>query len=182
MNKEVIVLNCKKCGEDFLYEYRGSGRKPDFCEDCRKKINNQMQKEYKQKQATAKKAMATKAMAKEVDDFTDSKYADFVQRITQSLNILDSLRVKMCELSKEMNEYQSSFDKNDQTYLHKLENIDTDNIEETQKMIKEWKASRNGRRNVKDLIAILGNTIDAIPYKSYAKALPVLKGSAYVKR
>ena len=81
-----------------------------------------------------------------------------------------------------MNEYQSSFDKNDQTYLHKLELIDTDNIEETQKMVKAWKASRSGRRNVKDLIGILATTIDTIPYKNYARALPVLKGSAYVKR
>lgn len=115
-------------------------------------------------------------------DTTNDKYAEFIERISNALINLDSLRVELCGIAKDINEYQSSFDKNDQTYLHRLEHIDVDNAEEAQQMIKEWKQSRNGRRDVKDLSALVTNTIDAIPYKNYTNALPVLKGSAYIKR
>ena len=118
----------------------------------------------------------------QMTDTTNDKYGEFVERISNALIGLDTIRVELCSLSKEINEYQSSFDKNDQTYLHKLEYIDTDNAEETAQMIREWKQSRNGRRDVKDLSAIVANTIEAIPYKNYANALPILKGSAYIRR
>ena len=172
--KDVIVLSCKRCGEDFLYDYIGSGRKPDYCESCRKHVDLELHKRY-----VDKKKQETK---EEVVFEEELEQTDFSGRMTRVLTSLDSLRVEMCNLASDMNAYQSSYDKNDQLYLHKLEDINADNAQETQKLIKQWQQSRSNRRNVKNLIKVLGDVINAIPYKSYANALPVIKGKDYVER
>lgn len=110
------------------------------------------------------------------------QYAEFTERISDLLKQLDQTRVDLCSLATEMSEYQSAYDKNDQTYLHRLENIDANNIMETQKLVKEWQDARNGRRSVKDLLGLVSNTIEQIPYKNYTNALPILKGSSYVQK
>lgn len=177
MKKDVIILKCQKCGEEFLYEYRGSGRKPDYCEDCRKKIKIEQTKLWKEKA----KEHQTKTRI-DVPSDTEVGYNEFVERISKLLTTLDSTRVELCELAKQMSEYQSGYDKNDQIYLHKLELLDTSNPESTVQFVSKWQNSRNNRRNVKDLIALVGNVIDTIPYKNYTKALPILKGSSYRTR
>lgn len=184
--KDVIVLTCKRCGEDFLYEWRGSGKKAEYCEDCRQQIAKERTAKYKEMYKTNTFARK-KITNKQIEDLAKkSKEAiedsSFTGRLSKVLTELDTLRVEMCTLASEMNSYQSSYDKADQTYLHKLENVNADNPVETQKMIKEWQQSRNERRNIKDYIAILNNTISAIPYKNYANALPVIKGKNFITR
>lgn len=170
MEKEVIVLKCQDCGEEFLYEFGGRGAKPKLCEKCKVQHYAQSKKKYNAKQ---------KDVANKETNATNSEYVDFVDRVANKLIQLDNIRVDLCELAKQMNEYQSSYDKNDQMYLHKLESLDVNDVSETTKMVREWKQSRNGRRNVKDLLILVGNTIDTIPYKNYTNALPILKGSSF---
>lgn len=165
--KEVLVLTCKRCNEDFLYEYNGSGKKPDYCPDCRIEVTNELKQKYKDNKKIAKQENASE---EKIED------TNFATRIADLFGELDTLRVNMCTLASEMNSYQSSYDKADQTFLHKIENIDTEDTVETQKLVKEWKNSRNNRRNLKDLLQILNSTIDSIPYKNRTNALPVLKG------
>lgn len=110
------------------------------------------------------------------------KYTEFINKISKLLMTLDTTRVELCDLHKQMSEYQSAYDKSDQTYLHKLENIDTENFAELQRFMVEWKMSRGARRNIKDLVQLVANLLDTIPVKNYASALPVLKGSAYLKK
>lgn len=104
----------------------------------------------------------------------------YAEKMAELLRRLDGVRVELCTLTSEMKEYQSSYDKNDQSYLHQLEDIDTSNYEEMQRMIESWKSSRTGRRNVKGLIKLASETIDKIPYKNYTNALPILKENGYI--
>lgn len=110
------------------------------------------------------------------------QYVDFINRISDLLKQLDQVRVDLCSLATEMSEYQSAYDKNDQTYLHRLENIDAEDLVETQKLVKDWQSARNGRRNVKDLLGLVSNTIEQIPYKNYTNALPILKGNSFIQK
>ena len=109
-------------------------------------------------------------------------YGELVERITRLLNTLDSTRVELCEVAKQLSELQSNYDKGDQTYLHKLELLDTNDVEAVQRFTKEWQFARNNRRDYKDLIMLVHNIIDAIPYKNYYNALPILKGNSYYNR
>ena len=161
-----MVLKCQHCGEDFLYEFSGRGAKARYCEKCKHELNRQSHQKYNDK---------IKLGNVENKATTTEEQKSFTDKIGELLTRLDTLRVELCDLAKQMSEYQSSYDKNDQTYLHKLENVDIENAEELQQMVKEWKLSRNNRRNVKDLLTLVGNTIDCIPYKNYANALPILK-------
>lgn len=107
------------------------------------------------------------------------KYEEFVERISKALTALDSTRVELCEIAKEMSEYQSDYDKNDQMYLHVLEELDTTDTEKMKDFIEKWQNSRGSRRNIKGLMLHVGGVIDAIPYKNYASAVPLLKGGNY---
>jgi len=173
--KEILILNCKRCKEDFLYEYHGSGKKPDYCPNCRTEVTNELKQKYKDNRK-ADVEVPTPTTTRQTND---ENYAD---KIAQLLMQLDSLRVSMCETMSQMRKYQSDYDKNDQSYLHILENIDTSDTNEIQKMIIDWKNSRNNRRNIKDLMQVLSGVLDMIPYKSYANALPTLFSNGYVKR
>lgn len=110
------------------------------------------------------------------------QYNDFVDRISDLLKQLDQTRVDLCSLATEMSEYQSAYDKNDQIYLHRLEDINANDPIETQELVKEWQNARKGRRNVKDLIGLVSNTINEIPYKNYFNALPTLKGNSFIEK
>lgn len=111
-----------------------------------------------------------------------ANYDEFADRISSLLKQLDQIRVDLCGLISEMREYQSSYDKNDQIYLHRLEDVNANDIIETQRLVRDWQNARNGRRSVKDLISIVANYIDLIPYKNYLENAPILKGDKFEQR
>lgn len=192
--KDVIVLTCGKCGEDFLYEYSGRGAKPTYCPECRKEVTQLARQAYKEKMKNERKERKERKLQKitnkKLEELAKNSFVtagtivsnnSYEDRVAELLRKFDTIRVELCSIATEMSEFQSGYDKNDQTYLHKLENINADDVKETQMLIKEWQKSRNNRRNVKDLLALVQNTIDKIPYKSYANNLPLLKGANYNK-
>mgnify|MGYP003302097422 CR=1 FL=1 len=184
MKKEVLILNCEQCGEEFLYEWSGRGKKQKYCEKCRaervRQSHNEASKKYEARKHI-KKIDNTAVIIHRTGITDDEQYCDLIARITKVLNTLDTTRVEMCELSTALNEYQSSYNKADQKYLHQVEQIDTSNLQEIQRITKEWQASRKNRRNVKDLISLLADLIKAIPYKNYANAIPILRGKSIEK-
>lgn len=145
----LITLPCKRCHKKFFYDYKAYDEKPELCPECSAKVDEQ-------------------------EMLSDS---DFATRIENLLCELDTIRVNMCALATEMHSYQSFYDKADQTFLHKIENMKADDPIEAQTLIEEWQASRKSRRNIKDLLQILTGTIAVIPYKNRAKALPILKSA-----
>ena len=58
MKKEVLVLNCEQCGEEFLYEWSGRGKKLLFCEKCRaervRQSHNESSKKYEARKSKNK--------------------------------------------------------------------------------------------------------------------------------
>ena len=185
MGKEVLVLKCKKCKNDFLYEWSGRGRKPDYCPTYRKQTDYEQHLASKEKWKT-KKANLTLQLAEVQKEkqttASDDKYQEFVDRIAKLLSDLDTIRVDLCSVATELNQYQSEYDKNDQYYMHYLEDIDINNTQAAQEFLKQWKGSRNNRRSVKDLLIVVSNTIDAIPYKNLTNALPILKKDNGIRR
>lgn len=184
MERDVVILKYKQCGEDFLYDYRGSGRKPSYCEKCRENIDTLYKRNYRAKKRAERKELKKvekpQVTIERIEtDFSVDEYSQFTQKISELLMKLDTTRVELCNVAKQMSDYQSGYDKNDQAFLHKLEDFDTVDYANAVKFLTEWKTSRKNRRNMKDLISLVGNTINSIPYKSYANALPILKGTAY---
>ena len=189
MEKDVIVLTCKNCGEDFLYDYRGSGKKPDYCEKCKKEVARKYLREYRktQKEKSKTKRFVPVESVTEIipvverveSDFYVDEYSQLTQKVSELLMALDTTRVELCNVAKQISDYQSGYDKSDQTFLHKLENFNMGDSTQAVKFLTEWQTSRKNRRNVKDLITLVGNTINSIPYKNYANALPILKGITY---
>lgn len=196
MEDDIIILKCNKCGEEFLYQtHKGKGCKnlPKYCENCKAQKIKEYKETYRQKQKEKKKAENERigkiAKLYHEEEFAETieegeevvvdKYTEFINKISKLLMTLDTTRVELCDLHKQMSEYQSAYDKSDQTYLHKLENINTEDLADMKRFVVEWKMSRGARRNVKDLITLVGSILDAIPFKSYANAMPILKGNAF---
>lgn len=206
MEDDIIILKCNNCGEEFLYQtHKGKGCKnlPKYCDNCKLIKQKENKQRYIEKRKQEKAELKTKRITnKDIDEFANKenkkfakriirtpvdaneeivmdKYAEFIQTISELLMTLDSTRVKLCEVAKQMSEYQSGYDKSDQTYLHKLENLNTEDLADMKRFVVEWKMSRGARRNVKDLITLVGSVIDAIPFKNYANAIPILKGNAF---
>jgi len=184
--KDVIILKCKECGEEFLHEYGGRGAKPLYCPECRKKVTMRLKEESKkkwqEKKSNLKKQLAEMKQTQEEAPVTSTNSTDYENRLIDILSRLDTLRVEMCNLSTELRQYQGGYDKNDQVYLHTLENINVDDVNTVSKFIRDWKLARNNRRNVKDLINILGDVIEKIPYKNAANAIAILSKDGYIRR
>ena len=185
MSKDVIILKCKECGEEFLYEYSGRGAKPIYCPECRKKVTMRLKEESKkkwqEKKSNLKKQLVEMKQAEE-ESVVSTNSTDYEKKLIDLLSRLDTLRVDMCNFSTELRQYQSGYDKNDQVYIHTLENMDTDDVQEVTKFVKEWKKARNNRRSVKDLICILSDVINVIPFKSVANAMSILNKESHMRR
>ena len=196
MEEDIVILKCKSCGEEFLYQThkgRGSKTMARYCDKCKALKARESRNAYRKKLREKQKAKneEVKELAKlyheetiqnvtaEEEEVVVDKYTEFINKISKLLMTLDTARVELCDLHKQMSEYQSAYDKSDQTYLHKLENINTEDMADMKRFVVEWKMSRGARRNVKDLIILVGSIIDAIPFKNYANAIPILKGNAF---
>ncbi len=86
--------------------------------------------------------------------------------ILQLARDFGTLRYSLITALKAEDEKVSKFDKQDQTFLHKLEFLEELTDDEAMKMIIEEKKSRENRRNVKDRRYLIKAMLDSIKMKN----------------
>ena len=162
----VIKLNCERCGNAFTYEKKSlKGKLPIYCEDCKKELIQESKKKYNMKQKNKQPIIDTNKYK------ADNNYTAYVNRTLDLLGQLDTLRVNMCNLASELNEYQSNYDKQDQEFIHQIELNDFENGDEALRFVNSWHKDRASRRNVKNLIKLLRDVLNVIPIKNKFTAI-----------
>ena len=184
--KDIIVL-CKKCGRKFIYPYKGYGKKPTHCVNCATNLRNRdasLERYVDDVKSTKdiKKVVEGVKISNDRVERENEEYNKFWRRVIEVLNRLDTCRVDLCALAGELNQYQSGFDKIDQVYLHNLENIDVSDTAGVKKFVSDWKTSRNGRRDVKDIIFFIKPIIESIPLKNVASAYDCMETNSNSQR
>ena len=170
MNSRIIKLSCERCGETFNYERRSlKGKLPMYCESCKKELISESKQKYRDKQ---KNLGLSKNVIIDTNKYkADNDYMSYVNRTLELLGQLDTLRVNMCNLASELSEYQSRYDKQDQEFMHQIELNNFTNGVEALKFVNDWHQDRASRRNVKNLMKLLGDVLNVIPVKNKFAAI-----------
>ena len=173
MEKYKVFLVCKECRNTFEYDYKGSGKKPDYCPSCRKLVNKKLQQKYKENKEEVEilKIKSSGAVIDTTKNKAESLFTNYTTQVLDLLGQLDSLRVNMCNLVTELSDYQSNYDKKDQEFIHTIELNNFRTGAEALQFINEWSIDRKSRRNVKCLIKVLRDIIGVIPLKNKMTAL-----------
>lgn len=167
MKNQTIWIECNRCGKTFDYTYRGFGRKPIYCESCKLAVIKETKDRYeeKQRQLLIGQAKENRQVVDTVNQKAENQFMDYTTRVLDLLGQLDILRVSMGNLTQELSEYQSNYDKQDQEFIHKIELNEFKNGTDALEFINNWHNDRKSRRNVKNLIKLLRDVINVIPMK-----------------
>lgn len=177
MEKERIIISCKRCKKEFEYYYRGFGKKSIYCDECKPIAKKEYLKEWNKKKYEETKQKRTEKIKESgyIIDTAKKKaentFMDYTTRVLNLLGELDSLRVKMCNIATELATYQSNYDKQDQEFVHQIELNQFKTGDEALRFINDWHVDRTSRRNVKGLLKLIRDTISAIPEKNKFTAI-----------
>lgn len=165
----VLKLTCQRCGNNFAYERKSlRGKLPVYCDNCKHDLILESKQKYRDK--TSNKESNLKII--DTNKYkADNDYMGYVNRTLELLGQLDTLRVNMCNLASELGEYQSSYDKQDQEFIHQIELNNFTTGAEALKFVNDWHQDRASRRNVKNLIKLLGDVLKVIPVKNKFTAI-----------
>lgn len=155
-------MKCKYCGEEF--EQNRKGRKREYCnkQECLKKAKNDIQKKWYAKkmkvlngsknriieQGTIKKVVYS-STDRAINYLENQDFSDIIEVARE----LGAVRFKIIEMIKKCSPEQSSFDKEDQIFLHKVESLARKEevyVDEIVSIFTEEINSRENRRNIKD--------------------------------
>lgn len=166
-------MKCKYCGCEFEQSKRG--RKKEYCnkEDCIRQARNEAQRKWYSKKMDVLKGTNSRIVEQEkktvvysAKDKTDTKIEmQDIGDIVQIARTLGTVRWQLIELLTKENEAQRKFDKQDQTFLHKLEFLEELTDEEAMKLIVDEKKSRELRRNTKNRRYLIIALLQAIKIK-----------------
>lgn len=167
-------MKCKYCGEEF--EQHKKGRKKEYCnkEDCIRQARNEANRKwYANKMNSELKGVKHRIVNKEEKRIIYSS-ADKVMNITTKEDFSDvmelarelgAIRYKITEKIKSLSPEQSYFDKEDDAFLHKIENLmKQDEIleEDVLQVFKEYLDKRPNRRIIKDKQEMLKHLIQGL--------------------
>lgn len=167
-------MKCKYCGEEF--EQTGKGRKKEYCnkEDCIRQARNEANRKwYANKMNSELKGVKYKIANKEENKILYSS-TDKVLNVTVKEDFSDvielarklgAVRYEITEKIKSMSPEQSHFDKEDDVFLHKIENLmKQDEIleEDVLQVFKEYLDKRPNRRIIKDKQEMLKHLIQGL--------------------
>jgi len=189
-------MKCKYCGCEF--EQNKRGRKKEYCSkaDCIRKARNDAQKKW-YANSMQKKLAGTKHRIVEKVDKPVVVYSS-TDRVEHKLNMPDfsdivevarnigANRYQLIQMVQKENAELSKYDKADQNFLHKLENLDELTDQEAIDLVIEEKKSREGRRNNKVRRQLIQGLLNGIPMKNpsafVAQAIQRSKNFKYIPR
>ena len=164
-------MKCKYCGEEFLQNKRG--KRKDYCNriDCLRKAKNEAQRKWYANKLNKLKGTNMKIIEQKnvVYSSTDreinaAKNEDFSE-VIQLARELGTVRYRITEAIKKCSPEQSNSDKQDEIFLHEIENlikqdvVTTDDIVNT---VKPYLNKRANRRFIKDKQEMLKHLIQGV--------------------
>lgn len=177
---------CKYCGEEFEYSNRGKERVHCRKEKCLKQAKNETQRKwYANKVKKELNGTNLRIISKEEDkpqiiystkERVDNRIEneDFSDIIEVSRE-LGAVRFKITEMINKESKKQSFYDKQDQDFLHKLENLEEITDTEAVNMIIEEKRKRETRRSHKMRLTMLSTMINGMPKNPNAYVVATIK-------
>lgn len=163
---------CKYCGKEFSNNKRG--RKKEYCDnsECIRKAKNEAQKKWYSKKTQCLEGTKYKVVEQKKVIYSSANREETrmsMQDIGDILEVarnLGTIRFQLVEMITKNNEQISKFDKEDQTFLHKLEFLEELTDEEAKEMIIAEKKSRELRRNVKNRRCLIETLLTSILVKN----------------
>lgn len=171
---EKVKNRCKYCGD--IIEQPKRGRRRDCCKksECIRRMKNEVQRKwYAKKMETLKgvrsRIIEQKEEKKVIYSSTDKaihsvKTEDFTD-VIELARELGAIRFKIVEEINKLSPAQSKYDKQDQIFLHNIENEMKKDViyeEDMLKIIKEYINNRPDRRIVKDKQEMLRHLIQGL--------------------
>ena len=166
---------CKYCGG--IIEQPKRGKKRNYCRksECIRKAKNEANRRWYANKMKVLEGTKTRIIEQKEEkkiiysskDKADTKVKmPDVGDILQLARDFGTLRYSLITALREEDERVSKFDKQDQTFLHKLEFLEELTDDEATKMIIEEKKSREQRRNVKNRRYLIKAMLDSIKMKN----------------
>ena len=170
-----VENKCKYCGG--IIEQPKRGRKRDYCKkpECIRQMRNEANRKWYANKMKILEGTKTRIIEQKEEkkiiysskDKADTKVKmPDVGDILQLARDFGTLRYSLITALREEDERVSKFDKQDQTFLHKLEFLEELTDDEATKMIIEEKKSREQRRNVKNRRYLIKAMLDSIKMKN----------------
>lgn len=168
------MSKCKFCGEEINQPKRG--RKREYCnkEDCLRQARNEANRKWyankmNKELAGVKHRIVNKEEKKILYSSTDkvmnvTAKEDFSD-VVELARKLGAIRYEITEYIKSLNPERSNFDKQDQVFLHNIEELmKQDEIaeEDVLKIFKEYLDKRPNRRIIKDKQEMLRHLIQGL--------------------
>lgn len=165
-----MICKCKYCGQDFLQNTRG--KKREYCrkEECLRKAKNETQKKwYANKMSVLKgtknrivepnkKRIIYSSTDKAINSVKNEDFSDIISLARE----LGAIRFRIIEEIKKCSPEQSRYDKEDQLFLHKIENLakqDEIYADDVIQVVQEHIDKRQNRRFLKDKQEMLNHLI-----------------------
>lgn len=168
-------MKCKYCGNEF--EQSKYGKKKEYCnkEECLRQAHNEAQRKWyankvkKQLAGTNHRIVENKEEKRVIYSSTDkvmniTKNEDFSD-VLQLARELGAIRFKITEKIKSLSPEQSYFDKQDEIFLHSIEELTKqDEVleEDVLKVVKGYLDKRPNRRIIKDKQAMLQHLVQGV--------------------
>lgn len=169
-----VKNRCKYCGD--IIEQPKRGKKRDYCRkpECIRKMKNELQRKWYAKRMEILKGVKSKIVEqkeekKVIYSSTDKaihsvKKEDFSD-VIELARELGAIRFKIVEAINKCSPEQSKYDKQDQIFLHNIENEMKKDViyeEDMLKIIKDYINNRPDRRIIKDKQEMLRHLIQGL--------------------
>ena len=168
-------MKCKYCGKEF--EQNKRGKKKEYCNDkeCLKKARNEVQRKWYAKKMDALKGTKNRIIEQEgrekkivyssTDRAMNSLANEDFTNVIELARELGAIRFKLTEEIKKCRPDQSTFDKEDQVFLHNIENLAKRDEIYADEIIQAFTTHINKRQNrrvVKDKEEMLKHLLQGI--------------------
>jgi len=189
----LMVLTCQKCGKNFEYTKKSwGGGLPKYCSDvCRAAAVKESKKKYIENAKDKKRAKSMlKKMQSQVYNIVDATPNNQSEDIAYKRDVLpkaDTLTMEVLnfamrlgqikyegnQLLEKLNKLKSEQDKQDQTFLHLVESMNSVTIDQMKDIWQKEADNRANRRDAKTLYSIVNQLIASVPQNphQYAKGL-----------
>ena len=160
-------MKCKYCGNEF--EQKKRGRK-EYCDrpECIRKARNETQRKwYAKKNQKVVEVQNTETVVYSVQERLENRLnmpntGDIIEIAKQ----LGTIRFQLVQMIEKERSYITTYDKADQDFLHKLENLEELTDKEAIEMFIKEKKNRENRRNYKIRYYLIQCLLESIVLKN----------------
>ena len=183
---------CKYCGCEFEQSKKGRARTYCYRRECVNKAHNESNRKYLRKIKREQKKLELKHAKEDNIVYTEEDRTEHKLSMPDTGDILElarqlgALRYQLVQKIQKEYEIVGKYDKLDQDFLHKLENLDELSNEDAIKLVVQEKKNRESRRVYKVRYYLIKCLLDSMPIKNpssfIAQAIQRSKDYQYIPR